>query len=256
MIKLAGLTKTYQTKTVETTALDGVSLQIDPGELVAVMGPSGCGKSSLLNILGLLERPTRGEYSFLGQDVSRWPERRRANLRKANVGFIFQSFNLIDDLTVFQNVELPLSYLRLPASERRRRVEPLLERMGLADRRDAFPHQISGGQQQRVAIARAMVIEPRLLLADEPTGNLDSARGAEVLELLRQINAAGTTIVMVTHSPTDAAAARRVIHLLDGRIVTAAADPLIRHGAVDAAGTPELTPPAPAPGALGQGAVR
>jgi putative ABC transport system ATP-binding protein len=234
MIKLAGLTKTYQTKTVETTALDGVSLPIDPGALVAVMGPSGCGKSSLLNILGLLERPTRGEYSFLGQDVSRWPERRRANLRKANVGFIFQSFNLIDDLTVFQNVELPLSYLRLPASERRRRVEPLLERMGLADRRDAFPHQISGGQQQRVAIARAMVIEPRLLLADEPTGNLDSANSEQVMALLHELHNEGATICMVTHDPRYADHAQRTVHLFDGRVVreesSAVAAELERHG--------------------------
>ena len=220
MIETVGLRKVYRTKTVETTALDGVSLEIARGELVAVMGPSGCGKSSLLNILGLIESPTEGRYFFLDQDVSRWPERRRAELRKANVGFVFQSFNLIDDLTVFRNVELPLSYLRLPAAERRRRVEEILERMGIAQRGDALPHQLSGGQQQRVAIARAMVIRPQLLLADEPTGNLDSARGAEVLGLLRQLNADGTTVVMVTHSPADAASARRVIRLLDGRIVS------------------------------------
>ena len=219
MIKTVGLKKTYRTKTVETTAVDGVSLEIEPGEFVAVMGPSGCGKSSLLNILGLLENPTEGQYVLLGQDVSRWPERRRAELRKATIGFIFQSFNLIDSLTVAQNVELPLSYLRLPAVERRRRAEPLLEQMGIANRRDAFPHQLSGGQQQRVAIARAMVIQPRLLLADEPTGNLDSVRGAEVMDLLQQLNAAGTTLVMVTHSPMEASRARRIIHLLDGRIV-------------------------------------
>jgi putative ABC transport system ATP-binding protein len=237
MIKTVGLKKTYRTKTIETTAVDGVSLEIEPGELVAIMGPSGCGKSSLLNILGLLENPTDGQYLLLGQDVSRWPERRRAELRKANIGFIFQSFNLIDSLTVFQNVELPLSYLRLPAAERRRRVELLLEQMGITQRRDAFPHQLSGGQQQRVAIARAMVIRPQLLLADEPTGNLDSVRGAEVMELLRQLNAAGTTLVMVTHSPTDAAYARRIIHLLDGRVVPAGADPLLPHGEAAASGT-------------------
>jgi putative ABC transport system ATP-binding protein len=227
MIKTVGLKKVYRTKTVETTALDGVSLEIGKGELVAVTGPSGCGKSTLLNILGLIENPDEGQYLFLGQDVSRWPERRRAELRKANVGFVFQSFNLIDDLTVFRNVELPLSYLRLPAAERRRRVEESLEQMGIAQRRDALPHQLSGGQQQRVAIARAMVIRPQLLLADEPTGNLDSARGAEVLALLRQLNADGTAVVMVTHSPTDAASARRVIRLLDGRVVDAGAVPVL-----------------------------
>jgi putative ABC transport system ATP-binding protein len=230
MIKTVGLKKIYRTRTVETTALDGVSLDIEKGELVAIMGPSGCGKSSLLNILGLLENPTEGQYFLLGQDVSRWPESRRAELRKATVGFIFQSFNLIDSLTVYQNVELPLTYLRLRSPERRLRVEPLLEQMGIARRRDAFPHQLSGGQQQRVAIARAMVIQPQLLLADEPTGNLDSVRGAEVMELLRQLNAAGTTLIMVTHSPTDATVARRVIHLLDGQVVPAGADPLLPHG--------------------------
>ena len=220
MIKTVGLKKVYRTTTVETAALDGVSLEIGKGELVAITGPSGCGKSTLLNVLGLIENPTEGQYFFLDQDVSGWPERRRAELRKANVGFVFQSFNLIDDLTVAKNVELPLSYLRLPAAERHRRVEEILERMGIAQRRDALPHQLSGGQQQRVAIARAMVIRPQLLLADEPTGNLDSARGAEVLELLRQLNADGTTVVMVTHSPTDAESARRVIRLLDGRVVS------------------------------------
>jgi putative ABC transport system ATP-binding protein len=227
MIKTVDLKKAYRTKTIETTAVDGVSLEIEPGAFVAIMGPSGCGKSSLLNILGLLENPTDGQYLLLGQDVSRWPERRRAELRKGNIGFIFQSFNLIDDLTVAQNVELPLSFLRLPPAERRRRAEPLLEQMGIAHRRDALPHQLSGGQQQRVAIARAMAIQPKLLLADEPTGNLDSVRGAEVMELLLQLNAAGTTLVMVTHSPTDAALARRIIHIVDGRIVPAGADPLL-----------------------------
>ena len=231
MIKTVGLKKVYRTTTVETAALDGVSLEIGRGELVAITGPSGCGKSTLLNVLGLIENPTAGRYFFLDQDVSSWPERRRAELRKANVGFVFQSFNLIDDLTVSKNVELPLSYLRLPAAERHRRVEEILERMGIAQRRDALPHQLSGGQQQRVAIARAMVIRPQLLLADEPTGNLDSARGAEVLELLRQLNADGTTVVMVTHSPTDAESARRVIRLLDGRVVSEGRTPALQEAA-------------------------
>jgi len=231
MIKTVELKKVYRTTTVETAALDGVSFEIGKGELVAITGPSGCGKSTLLNVLGLIENPTAGQYFFLDEDVSAWPERRRAELRKANVGFVFQSFNLIDDLTVAKNVELPLSYLRLPAAERRRRVEEILERMGIAQRRDALPHQLSGGQQQRVAIARAMVIRPQLLLADEPTGNLDSARGAEVLELLRQLNADGTTVVMVTHSPTDAESARRVIRLLDGRVVSEGLAPALQEAA-------------------------
>ena len=226
MIRTVELRKAYRTQTVETTALDGVSFEIGKGEFVAIMGPSGCGKSTLLNILGLIENPDGGQYYFLGQDVSRWNERRRAELRKANIGFVFQSFNLIDDLTVQANVELPLTYLRLPAAERRRRVDEALEQMGIAGRRDALPHQLSGGQQQRVAIARAMVIRPQLLLADEPTGNLDSARGAEVLGLLSQLNAAGTTLILVTHSATDARCARRTLHLLDGHLVPAEAAPL------------------------------
>jgi putative ABC transport system ATP-binding protein len=183
------------------------------------MGPSGCGKSSLLNVLGLLHSPTAGDYFFLGENVAGYPERRRAHLRKARIGFVFQSFNLIDELTVFQNVELPLSYLKVPAAERRRRVDEALERMEVLSRRDCFPHQLSGGQQQRVAIARAVVIRPELILADEPTGNLDSARGAETMGLLRRLNQEGATILMVTHSPTDAAYGGRVVHLLDGRVV-------------------------------------
>ena len=221
MIKTVNLKKIFRTKTVETAALGGVSLDIETGEFVAIMGPSGCGKSTLLNILGLIERPTDGQYFFLGQEVSRWPERRLGDLRKANIGFVFQSFNLIDDLTIVQNVELPLSYLKRPAGERRRRAEELLERMGIANQRNAHPHQLSGGQQQRAALARALVVEPQVIFADEPTGNLDSVRGAETMELLRQLNAAGTTIILVTHSPTDAAFAGRIIHLLDGRVVDA-----------------------------------
>ncbi|HKH43544.1 MAG TPA: ABC transporter ATP-binding protein [Thermoanaerobaculia bacterium] len=221
MIKTVSLKKLYRTRTVETAALDGVSLDIEKGEFVAIMGPSGCGKSTLLNLLGLIENPTDGQLFFLGQEVSRWSERRRGDLRKANIGFVFQSFNLIDDLTIAQNVELPLSYLRRPAEERRRRAEALLERMGIANQRNAHPHQLSGGQQQRAALARAMVVEPQVILADEPTGNLDSVRGAETMELLRQLNAAGTTVILVTHSPTDAACASRIIHLLDGRVVDA-----------------------------------
>jgi putative ABC transport system ATP-binding protein len=231
MIKTVHLKKTFRTKTVETAALDDVSLDIGKGEFVAIMGPSGCGKSTLLNILGLIENPTDGEYFFLGQEVSRWSERRRGELRKANIGFVFQSFNLIDDLTIAQNVELPLSYLRQPAGERRRRAEALLERMGIANQRNAHPHQLSGGQQQRAALARALVIEPQLILADEPTGNLDSVRGAETLEMLRQLNAAGTTVVLVTHSASDAACAGRIIHLLDGRVVSAPPELLAAPGA-------------------------
>ncbi len=220
MIKTLGLSKVFRTDEVETTALDKVSLEIKKGEFVAVMGPSGCGKSTLLNIIGLLDNPTSGEYYFNGIEVAGFKERKRTKLRKSNVGFVFQSFNLIDELTVFENVELPLLYLNMPSSERKEKVESVLERMQIAHRRKHFPQQLSGGQQQRVAICRAVVANPRLILADEPTGNLDSANGEEVLNLLQQLNDDGTTIIMVTHSPSDSEKADRIIHLFDGHIVT------------------------------------
>lgn len=220
MIKTKNLKKIYTTEEVETTALNNVNLEIEKGEFCAIMGPSGCGKSTLLNIIGLLDNPTEGEYTFLGQEISGYSERERAGLRKGNIGFIFQSFNLIDELTVFENVELPLLYLGIPAVKRKKKTEEALDRMRMMHRRNHFPQQLSGGQQQRVAIARATVAEARLILADEPTGNLDSDHGNEVMKLLAELNEAGTTIVMVTHSPYDADYARRVIHLFDGQIVT------------------------------------
>ena len=220
MIQTNNLKKTYLTEDVETTALNNVNIEIGEGEFVSIMGPSGCGKSTLLNILGLLDNPTSGEYLFLGHEVSNYSERQRANLRKGAIGFVFQSFNLIDELTVFENVELPLLYIGLPSAERAERTEAALERMGVAHRRNHFPQQLSGGQQQRVAIARAVVAEPKLILADEPTGNLDSSHGEEVMKLLTQLNEAGATIVMVTHSPADAEYSARTIHLFDGKVVS------------------------------------
>jgi putative ABC transport system ATP-binding protein len=220
MIKTVDLTKTFRTDEVETTALNKVSLEIKKGEFVAIMGPSGCGKSTLLNILGLLDNPTGGEFYFDGIEVSKFREKQRTNLRKSNIGFVFQSFNLIDELTVFENVELPLLYLNVSSSERKRKVEMVLERMKISHRKKHFPQQLSGGQQQRVAIARAVVANPKLILADEPTGNLDSANGEEVMSLLSELNNEGTTIVMVTHSPSDAEKAHRIVQLFDGHIVT------------------------------------
>lgn len=220
MIETKNLRKIYITEDVETTALNNVNLEITEGEFCAIMGPSGCGKSTLLNIMGLLDNPTEGEYHFLGHEVSNKSERERAKLRKGNIGFVFQSFNLIDELTVFENVELPLLYLGMPADEREEKAEAALERMSMMHRRNHFPQQLSGGQQQRVAIARAVVANAKLLLADEPTGNLDSDHGDEVMKLLAELNEQGTTIVMVTHSPHDADYARRVIHLFDGHVVT------------------------------------
>ena len=184
------------------------------------MGPSGCGKSTLLNIIGLLDNPSSGELHFLDQEVSKYSERQRTNLRKANIGFVFQSFNLIDELTVFENVELPLLYLNIPSSERKKKVEEVLERMKILHRKKHFPQQLSGGQQQRVAISRAVVTNPKLILADEPTGNLDSANGEEVMKLLTELNKEGTSIVMVTHSPSDAEYAHRIVQLFDGHVVT------------------------------------
>jgi putative ABC transport system ATP-binding protein len=220
MIKTVDLTKVFRTDEVETTALNKVTMDINDGEFVAVMGPSGCGKSTLLNILGLLDNPTGGELHFNGTEVAKFSERHRTNMRKGNIGFVFQSFNLIDELNVYENVELPLLYLKVSASERRKKVEEVLDRMKIAHRKKHFPQQLSGGQQQRVAIARAVVTKPSLILADEPTGNLDSSNGEEVMNLLTELNKDGTTIVMVTHSPSDAEYAHRIVQLFDGHIVT------------------------------------
>lgn len=220
MIKTRNLKKIYMTEEVETTALDNVNLEVKGGEYVAIMGPSGCGKSTLLNLLGMLDKPTSGKYLFLDEEVSKYSERQRAQLRKSNIGFVFQSFNLIDELTVFENVELPLLYLGIPASERKRRVHEVLEQMEIMSRKNHFPQQLSGGQQQRVAVARAVIARPKLILADEPTGNLDSAHGEEVMKLLGELHETGTTIVMVTHSPAYAEYSHRTIHLFDGHIVS------------------------------------
>lgn len=219
MIKLENITKTFRTDEVETIALDGVSLEIAQGEFVAIMGPSGCGKSTLLNILGLLDNPTGGSYSLEGHQVGTLKESGRTAVRKGAMGFVFQNFNLIDDLNIEENVALPLHYLGIKASERKERVRDVLGRMGISHRAKHFPQQLSGGQQQRAAIARAVVGKPRIIFADEPTGNLDSHNGEEVMQLLSELNRSGVTIVMVTHSSRDAAYAHRVINLLDGKIV-------------------------------------
>ncbi|MDY3069642.1 MAG: ABC transporter ATP-binding protein [Parabacteroides sp.] len=219
MIKVNNLSKIFRTEEIETTALNNVSFEIKEGEFVAIMGPSGCGKSTLLNILGLLDNPSVGSYQLLGQEVANLKERERTKFRKGNLGFVFQSFNLIDELNVFENVELPLKYLNISASERKQRVTAMLKRMNISHRAQHFPQQLSGGQQQRVAIARAVVSNPKLVLADEPTGNLDSKNGKEVMDLLTELNQEGTTIVMVTHSQKDASMAQRTINLFDGRIV-------------------------------------
>lgn len=220
MIKTENLTMIFTTEDVQTKALNNVSLEIQPGEFVAVMGPSGCGKSTLLNLLGTLDSPTSGKYYFNGKEVDRMSESQLTSFRKGNIGFVFQSFNLIDELTVYENVELPLVYLNRKNAERKKKVEEVLERMNILHRAGHLPQQLSGGQQQRVAIARAVVTDCPLILADEPTGNLDSKNGAEVMELLAELNKQGTTIVMVTHSQRDARYARRIIHLLDGQIVS------------------------------------
>jgi len=219
MIKVTDLSKVFRTEEIETTALNGVSFEINEGEFVAIMGPSGCGKSTLLNIIGLLDNPSGGSYMLLGSEVGQLKEKDRTKFRKGNIGFVFRSFNLIDELNVFENVELPLRYLNISAGERKQRVTEILKRMGISHRAKHFPQQLSGGQQQRVAIARAVVSNPKLILADEPTGNLDSKNGKEVMDLLSELNAEGTTIVMVTHSQKDAAVAQRVINLFDGQIV-------------------------------------
>src|SRR5579872_6000871 len=220
MLKLENVSKVYRTSEVETLALRDVSLEVADGEFVAVMGPSGCGKSTLLNVLGLLDSPTRGAYWFFGEDVARYPERRLTQLRRDAIGFVFQSFNLIDDLTVAENVEVALLYRKAPGAERKRRVREALERVGIAHRAGHRPQQLSGGQQQRVAVARALVSSPQLILADEPTGNLDTVNGEAVMGLLTEAAAAGVMVVMVTHSLAQAAAAQRTIKLLDGRVVS------------------------------------
>ncbi|MGV8878073.1 MAG: ABC transporter ATP-binding protein [Sphingobacteriaceae bacterium] len=220
MIKITNLQKFYRTEEIETVALNNLSISIKEGEFVAIMGPSGCGKSTLLNILGLLDDPDAGSYLFNDIEVAHFNERKRSDLRKHNIGFVFQSFNLIDELSVFENVELPLIYTKVKAMERKRRVEAMLDKMQIMHRRNHFPQQLSGGQQQRVAVARAVVNNPKLILADEPTGNLDSANGNEVMQLMTELNEQGTTIIMVTHSEHDARYSHRIIRLLDGQTVT------------------------------------
>ena len=219
MIKTTNLQKIFRTEDVETWALHDVTLEIKEGEFVAIMGPSGCGKSTLLNILGLLDNPSNGTYELNGVEVSKYSEAERTNLRKGVIGFVFQSFNLIDELNVYENIELPLLYMGVPKEERKRRVEEAMKRMDISHRVKHFPQQLSGGQQQRVAIARAVVANPKIILADEPTGNLDSKNGKEVMDLLTQLNKEGTTVVMVTHSQHDAGYATRTINLFDGQVV-------------------------------------
>ena len=220
MIKTTNLQKLFSTEEVETTALNGIDVQINGGEFVAIMGPSGCGKSTLLNILGLLDDQDGGSFIFNGIEVSKFNERKRADLRKQNIGFVFQSFNLIDELTVFENVELPLIYLGIKAADRKKRVEEVLDKVQIMHRRNHYPQQLSGGQQQRVAVARAVVNNPKLILADEPTGNLDSSNGNEVMQMLTDLNEQGTTIIMVTHSEHDAKYSHRIVRMLDGQTVT------------------------------------
>lgn len=224
MIKIENLSKLFRTEEVETIALNKVSLEVKDGEFVAVMGPSGCGKSTLLNILGLLDNPTEGNYYIDENEVGHLKEKERTQVRKGNIGFVFQSFNLIDELNVFENVELPLTYLKIKSSERKQMVTDILKRMNISHRAGHFPQQLSGGQQQRVAIARAVVSTPKLILADEPTGNLDSKNGLEVMELLTELNKEGTTIIMVTHSKHDASFAHRVINLFDGSVVSSVSE--------------------------------
>lgn len=220
MIKINNLRKVFRTEEIETVALNSISMQVNPGEFIAIMGPSGCGKSTLLNILGLLDNPTSGDYLLDNKQVGNLKEKERTQVRKGNIGFVFQSFNLIEEMTVFENVELPLTYLKIKTSERKKRVEDTLRKMSISHRAGHFPNQLSGGQQQRVAIARAVIANPKLILADEPTGNLDSKNGKDVMDLLTELNQEGATIVMVTHSQHDASFAHRIINLFDGQIVT------------------------------------
>ncbi len=220
MIKIENLQKVYKTEEIETTALNGIDLYVHKGEFVSIMGPSGCGKSTLLNVMGLLDKPEGGRYGFDGTDLLTLNDKERSNFRKKNMGFVFQNFNLIDELTVFENIELPLIYNKVPATERKKLVNEIIERMNIVNRSGHFPQQLSGGQQQRVAVARALVTKPKLVLADEPTGNLDSTHGNEVMELLCELNEAGTTIVMVTHSSHDASFSNRIVNLKDGHVVS------------------------------------
>ncbi len=220
MLKVTDLKKSFFTEEIETVALAGVSFEVKEGEFVAIMGPSGCGKSTLLNILGLLDNPTSGEYMLLDKEVGNLRERDRTYFRRGNIGFVFQSFNLIDEMNVSENIELPLIYMGVKPAERKKRVQKMLERMDMTHRAKHFPQQLSGGQQQRVAIARALVSNPKLILADEPTGNLDSKNGQEVMNLLRELNSEGTTVIMVTHSQHDASYAQRILCLFDGKLVT------------------------------------
>lgn len=220
MIQINDLKKVFRTEEVETIALNGISMHVNKGEFIAIMGPSGCGKSTLLNILGLLDNPTSGHYLLDTNEVGNLKEKERTQTRKGNIGFVFQSFNLIEEMTVFENVELPLTYLKVKASERKKRVEDTLRRMSISHRAGHFPNQLSGGQQQRVAIARAVIANPKLILADEPTGNLDSKNGKDVMDLLTELNREGATIVMVTHSQHDASFAHRIVNLFDGQVVT------------------------------------
>lgn len=220
LLKAINIDKVYNTFGIETTALNNINLQVDEGDFIGIMGPSGCGKSSLLNIIGLLDMPTNGKLLFMGEEVSKATSKRKAQLRREKIGFIFQNFNLIDELTIFENIELPLIYQRIPASQRTKMVTRVMERLQIAHKRNYFPQQISGGQQQRVAVARAVVTKPTLILADEPTGNLDSVRGQEVMEMLVQLNESGTTVIIVTHSTTAADYSNRIINLFDGQIVS------------------------------------
>lgn len=219
MIETFELSKTFKAEDIETIALRNVNLKVEKGDFIAIMGPSGCGKTTLLNILGMIDNITKGSYLFFGQDVSRLSEKQKTELRKRNIGFVFQNFNLIEELTVYENIELPLLYLGVKRKERKKRVEDIINKMKISHRKNLFPVQLSGGQQQRVAVARAIVSNPSLLLADEPTGNLDSMHGEEVMSMLNELNKSGTTIIMVTHSQRDASYSRRIVHLFDGQII-------------------------------------
>ncbi|PHI37274.1 phosphonate ABC transporter ATP-binding protein [Pseudoalteromonas sp. GCY] len=228
MIKLTNLNRVFCTQDVETTALNDINLTVNEGEFVAIMGPSGCGKSTLLSILGMLDSPSSGQFEFAGTDIAGYSEKQLSQLRKASIGFVFQSFNLIDELTVFENVELPLQYQNISKSERKQRVEQILKRVAIDHRADHLPQQLSGGQQQRVAVARALVINPKLILADEPTGNLDSKNGAEVMAMLRELNREGTTVIMVTHSEKEGSYADRLVRLLDGQVMLDKANTVVQ----------------------------